>query len=105
MRCCPARIGLKTSVRRTPKPRKEIILDTLTLLAKKWPKVDSLKGQVAAYIHASEGMDGRRLRKAITAAAAISIETAKDRNKLKPEHVIETLKRAAGQPDIHEAAA
>ncbi|MER8536862.1 AAA family ATPase [Mesorhizobium sp. M1005] len=85
--------------------RKEIIFDTLALLAKKWPKVEGLKSHVAAYIHASEGMDGRRLRKAIAAAAAISIETAKDLNKLRPEHVIETLKRAASQPDIQENAA
>ena len=75
------------------------------MLAKRWPKVEGLKSQVEAYIHASDGMDGRRLRKAITAAAAISIETAKDLNKLKPEHVIATLKRAASQPDIQEDAA
>lgn len=61
--------------------RKEIILDMLTLLAKKWPKVEGLKSHIAAYIHASDGMDGRRLRKAITAAGAISIETAKDLNR------------------------
>lgn len=85
--------------------RKDIILDTLGLLAKKWPKVADLKSHIAAYIHASDGMDGRRLRKAITAAGAISIETAKDLNKLKPEHVIETLKRAASQADIREDAA
>jgi pachytene checkpoint protein 2 len=85
--------------------RKEIILDTLGLLAQKWPKVEGLKSHIAAYIHASDGMDGRRLRKAITAAAAISIETAKDLNKLKAEHIIETLKRAASQPDVQENAA
>ena len=85
--------------------RKEIILHTLALLAKKWPNVDSLKSHIAAYIHASEGMDGRRLRKAITAAGAISIETARDLNKLRPEHVLETLKRAASQADIQEDAA
>jgi SpoVK/Ycf46/Vps4 family AAA+-type ATPase len=85
--------------------RKEIILDTLALLAQKWPKVDGLKSHVAAYVQASDGMDGRRLRKAITSAAAISIETAKDLNKLKPEHVIATLKRAAVQPDVREDAA
>ena len=85
--------------------RKEIILDTLGLLANKWPKVEALKSHVAAYIHASDGMDGRRLRKAITSAAAISIETAKDLNKLRPEHILETLKRAARQADLQEDAA
>ena len=85
--------------------RKEIILDTLALLAQRWPKVDGLKGHVAAYVQASDCMDGRRLRKAIASAAAISIETAKDLNKLKPEHVVATLKRAAVQPDVREDAA
>lgn len=85
--------------------RKEIILDTLSLLAKRWPKVDGLKSHIAAYIHASDGMDGRRLRKAITSAAAISIETAMDLNKLKSEHVLDTLKRAALQADLQEDAA
>lgn len=85
--------------------RKEIILDTIGLLAKTWPKVADLNSHLAAFVHASDGMDGRRLRKAITAAGAISIETAKDLNKLRPEHVLQTLKRAAGQPDLKEDAA
>lgn len=85
--------------------RKQIILDTIGLLAKTWPKVADLNSHLAAFVHASDGMDGRRLRKAITAAGAISIETAKDLNKLRPEHVLQTLKRAAGQPDLKEDAA
>lgn len=85
--------------------RKEIILDTIALLAKTWPKVADLNSHLAAFVHASDGMDGRRLRKAITAAGAVSIETAKDLNKLRPEHVLQTLKRAAGQPDLKEDAA
>ena len=85
--------------------RKEIILDALALLAQKWPKVDDLKDHVAAYVKASDGMDGRRLRKAITSAAAVSVETAMDLNKLKHEHVIATLKRAATQADVREDAA
>ena len=84
--------------------RTAIILEMLTLLAKQWPKVDGLKGHVAAFVQASEGMDGRRLRKAITAAGAISIETAKDLNKLTHQQVLETLKRAAQQPDLENAA-
>jgi SpoVK/Ycf46/Vps4 family AAA+-type ATPase len=85
--------------------RREIILDTIGLLAKTWPRVADLKSHLAAFVHASDGMDGRRLRKAISAAGAISIETAKDLNKLRPEHVLQTLKRAAGQPDLKEDAA
>lgn len=85
--------------------RKEIILDALALLAQKWPKVDALKSYVAAYVKASDRMDGRRLRKAITSAAAVSVETAMDLNKLTHEHIIATLKRAATQADIREDAA
>lgn len=85
--------------------RKEIILDTIGLLAQTWPKVADLKSHLAVFVHASDGMDGRRLRKAITAAGAVSIEIAKDLNKLRPEHVLQTLKRAAGQPDLKEDAA
>ncbi|RWD79173.1 MAG: AAA family ATPase [Mesorhizobium sp.] len=84
--------------------RKEIILEVLELLGSEWPKVANLKSHVAAFVHASEGMDGRRLRKAMTSAGAISIETAKDLNKLTREHVLETLRQAAAQPDLVEAA-
>lgn len=80
--------------------RGEIILEMLGLLARQWPKVDGLKTHVAVFIKASEGMDGRRLRKAITAAGAISIETARDLNMLTRDQVLETLKRAASQPDL-----
>ena len=64
-------------------------------MAKEWPKVGDLKTQIAAFVRASDGMDGRRLRKAIISAAASTIETAKDLNKLRPEHVLQTLKLAA----------
>jgi SpoVK/Ycf46/Vps4 family AAA+-type ATPase len=84
--------------------RKEIILEVLALLGKQWPKVDGLKTHISAFVHASEGMDGRRLRKAIIAAGAASIETARDLNKLTREQVLETLKRAAAQPDLEAAA-
>jgi hypothetical protein len=50
-------------------------------------------------------MDGRRLRKAITAAGAISIDIAKDLNKLRAEHVLDTLKRASSQADVREDVA
>jgi SpoVK/Ycf46/Vps4 family AAA+-type ATPase len=80
--------------------RQEIILDTLGLLAKHWHKVGDLKKDIASFVAASAGMDGRRLRKAITAAGAISLETAQDLNKLTTHHVLATLKRAAAQADI-----
>ena len=84
--------------------RAEIILEVLALLGGQWPKLGLLKSQLAAFVKASEGMDGRRLRKAMTSAAAISIETAKDPNKVTSKDVLDTLKRAAAQADLEEAA-
>lgn len=84
--------------------RAEIILDVLALLGGQWPKLGLLKSQLAAFVKASEGMDGRRLRKAMTSAAAISIETAKDPNKVTSKDVLDTLKRAAAQADLEDAA-
>ena len=84
--------------------RTAIILEMLSLIARQWPKVEGLKSHIAAFVKASDGMDGRRLRKAITAAGAISIETARDLNKLTPQQVLDTLKRAAKQPDLGAVA-
>lgn len=84
--------------------RAEIILDVLALLGSQWPKLGLQKSQLPAFVKASEGMDGRRLRKAMTSAAAISIETAKDPNKVTAKDVLDTLKRAASQADLEEAA-
>lgn len=85
--------------------RQAIIADTLQQLAKEWPKVADLGGQMAAYVRASDGMDGRRLRKAIISAAASTIETATDLNKLRPEHILQTLKLAANGAGRQEKAA
>ncbi|MGE3993010.1 AAA family ATPase [Pseudorhodoplanes sp.] len=85
--------------------RQAIIADALEQLAKEWPRVADLKSQIAAFVRASDGMDGRRLRKAIVSAAASTIETAKDLNKLHAEHVLATLKLAAANARIEEKAA
>jgi SpoVK/Ycf46/Vps4 family AAA+-type ATPase len=85
--------------------RQAIIADALFQLAKRWPKVSELKSQMAAYVRASAGMDGRRLRKAIISAGASTIETAKDLNKLRPEHLLQTLKLAADTARAQEKAA
>jgi pachytene checkpoint protein 2 len=85
--------------------RQAIIGDALTQLAKKWPKVADLDGQMAAYVRASAGMDGRRLRKAIISAAASTVETAKDLNKLRSDHILRTLERAAETTGAQERAA
>jgi AAA+ superfamily predicted ATPase len=85
--------------------RQAIIADMLLQLAKHWPRVAALDGQMAAYVRASDGMDGRRLRKAIIAAAASTVETAKDLNKLRPEHILQTLKLAGERARLEEKAA
>ena len=89
----------------TAEARQAIIADTLQHLAKEWPKVADLNAQMAAYVRASDGMDGRRLRKAIISAAASTVETAKDLNKLRPEHLLQTLKLAAENSRTQEQAA
>lgn len=84
--------------------RQQIIEDALAQLAKRWPRVADLKSQMSAFVRASEGLDGRRLRKSIISAAASSVETALDLNKLRPEHIINTLKLTAAQDAAREAA-
>jgi pachytene checkpoint protein 2 len=85
--------------------RQAIIADALAQLATRWPKVADLKSQMAAYVRASDGMDGRRLRKAIISAGASTVETAKDLNKLRPEHILQTLQLAADIARAQEKAA
>ena len=72
--------------------RTEIINEVLDQLATAWPHVGDLKRHTGSFAAASEGLDGRRLRKAIATAAGISVETASDPNKLKANHVLSTLK-------------
>ncbi|GJL53119.1 MAG: hypothetical protein NPIRA02_02510 [Nitrospirales bacterium] len=84
--------------------RTEIIVDALDQLATVWPRVRDLKPHIGSFVAASEGFDGRKLRKAIIAAAAVSIETARDLNKLKPEHVLTTLNALAEANPAEEAA-
>lgn len=74
--------------------RQEIIGDTLDILATQWPKLSGLHSHLTSFVKASEGLDGRRLRKAIITAAALSVETARDLNKLTPEQVLKALKSA-----------
>ena len=74
--------------------RREIIADTFSKLAIVWPKVSRLEGDIASFVKASEGLDGRRLRKAIIMAAAWSVETAQDLNKLTTHQILDALKSA-----------
>jgi AAA+ superfamily predicted ATPase len=84
--------------------RAEIIADTLDQLASAWPRVADLKRSIGSFVAASEGLDGRRIRKAIISAAASSVETARDPNKLKADHVLRTLKVSAKAAATQEAA-
>ena len=84
--------------------RTEIIVDALEQLATVWPRVGDLKPHIGSFVAASEGFDGRKLRKAIIAAAAVSIETARDLNKLKAEHIMTTLNALAEADPAKEAA-
>jgi pachytene checkpoint protein 2 len=70
-------IGLPTEA-----ARREIILDTLRGIASAWKDVRGLEAAVDRLAKAADGLDGRRIRKGIFAAAASDIETAKNLNKL-----------------------
>jgi SpoVK/Ycf46/Vps4 family AAA+-type ATPase len=87
-----------------PEARAEIIADSLDQLALAWPRVADLKRSIGALVAASEGLDGRRLRKTIISSAAASVETARDLNKLKAEQVLTTLRAAVKDTASEEAA-
>lgn len=87
-----------------PEARAEIITDALERLASRWPRVADLKPQTGAFVSASEGLDGRRLRKAIFSAAAANVETARDLNKLEARHVLATLEAVVKAIDKEDAA-
>ncbi|MFC3070497.1 AAA family ATPase [Phenylobacterium soli] len=74
--------------------RAEIIRDTLMGLAKSWPGVGGLVSHVNAFAAASDGLDGRRLRKAVVGAAALELETAKDPGKMNAQQVLASLQQA-----------
>ena len=71
--------------------RAAIIGDVLDHMASVWPRVAELKFDIGCFVTASEGLDGRRLRKAIISAAAASTETARDPNRLESGHILGTL--------------
>ncbi len=71
--------------------RKQIITEVLRHLARHWPAIAELEREVAFFAAASDGVDGRRLRKAFIAAIASTVATARDPNKLKATHVVAAL--------------
>ena len=84
--------------------RGEIISETLDQLAQQWPRVADLKRDLGKFVSASDGLDGRRIRKTLISAAASSVEVARDLNKLKSEHVLATLKSVAKATRAGESA-
>ena len=78
----------------SPDARSAIILELLKQLASKWPRVSQLEQHVSAFVTASDGLDGRQLRKALLAAGASTIAVAQDLNNLRREHVLHTLELA-----------
>lgn len=74
--------------------RREIIIDTLEAIATVWKDVRALEGDADRLAKAADGLDGRRIRKGIFAAAASDVETARDLNKLSRAQ-IETAFRQA----------
>jgi len=72
--------------------RGAIISDTLEQLSTAWPDVARRKKEINSFVDASDGLDGRRIRKAVVSSAAVSVEIAEDLNKLQADHVITTLK-------------
>lgn len=72
--------------------RVDIISDTLGGIALVWKKVQGLQGQAAQLAQAADGLDGRQIRKAIFAAAATDIETAKNLDLLTGEHITATFR-------------
>jgi len=75
--------------------REEIIKEVLKHLSLHWSELGNLAKSVKEFVAASEGLDGRRLRKAFIAAIGSSIDTARDPNKLKPSHVVAALRASA----------
>ena len=72
--------------------REVIIEDVLNEFAKPWPKVANLKTEIGPFVTASEGLDGRGLRKALLAALASSIETATDPNRVQSQDVLTVIR-------------
>ena len=74
--------------------RRTILEDTLDALAQAHPKVAKLKKHVPTFAKHSDGLDGRRLRKAVLAAAASRIEVAEDPNRMTEADVVGALQAA-----------
>ncbi len=71
-----------------------IIRETLSLFASKWSDVTQLERHVGTFAKASEGLDGRALRKALIAAAGNSIATAMNPGEMTKSDVLAAIDSA-----------
>ncbi len=74
--------------------RREILQDSIAHLSSTWPGLEPLKRDIDRFVQASAGLDGRRIRKCFFAAAARSLESAKDMNRLTAEQLLDALRIA-----------
>lgn len=86
---CVEDIGLPSDA-----ARRDIIEDALSHLASRWPKLTKLRQRSEEFVEASAGLDGRRLRKTITFAAACSVETARDPGLLTASQLLAAIESA-----------
>jgi SpoVK/Ycf46/Vps4 family AAA+-type ATPase len=84
------RIGPPNSEART-----SIFEEMIDVLANEWPELAALKKRVPKFVELTDGLDGRRVRKALMSAFAGKIEIARDPALLTAEHVIATLTAVA----------
>ena len=82
--------------------RAAIIRETLILFQKKWPEVSQLANNVNEFVDASEGLDGRALRKALISAAGSSIITAKNPGEMTSAQILAAIKRSANTLSLIE---
>lgn len=86
------RIGPPNSEARTT-----IFDEMIDAFANEWPKLAALKKRVPTFVELTDGLDGRRIRKALLSAFAAKIEIARDPALLTADHVIATLATVAAE--------
>lgn len=77
--------------------RATIFSEMIDAFASEWPKLEALKKHVPRFVELTDGLDGRRIRKALLSAFAAKIEIARDPALLTAEHVIGTLVAVASE--------
>jgi pachytene checkpoint protein 2 len=77
--------------------RATIFEEMIDAFAHEWAPLAALKKRVSEFVKLTDGLDGRRIRKAFMAAFAAKVEIARDPAILTAEHVIATLKAVAAE--------